>query len=140
MGASLPTLAGVQEPVADPAIAAVVGAFRDALGRGDSAAMLALLAPDIVICESGDVEARAEHRAHYRLADVEFARPVRTIRGSHRAVQEGTAAWASGTSEVTGRVRGRQVESQGAELIVMSRGAEAWRIRTIHWSSHPKHR
>lgn len=140
VAASFPGLAGAQEPVTDPAIAAVVRTFHDALGRGDSAAVLALLAPDVVVFESGDVETRAEYRAHHLQADIEFARSVRTLRGPLRVVQEGTAAWASGTSEVTGRFKGQRVDSQGAELIVLSRGAERWRIRAIHWSSHPKGR
>ena len=38
------------------AVAAVVGGFHDALARGDSAAALALLAPDVRILESGGVE------------------------------------------------------------------------------------
>lgn len=137
-GAASPAPAEVQEPANDPDVAAVVRAFHDAMGQGDSAAVLALLAPDVVIFENGSVETRAEYRAHHLSADIEFARSVRTTRGSLRVVREGTAAWASTTSEVIGRFKGQRVDSQGAELIVLSCGPRGWHIRAIHWSSHAK--
>ena len=117
---------------------AVVDAFRTALARGDSAAALQLLAPDVVILESGDVETLAGYRGHHLAADIEFSR---AMPGTHTIVHasvEGNAAWVSSTSVSKGRFKGRPIDSAGAELMVLSRASAGapWRIRAIHWSSH----
>lgn len=123
-------------------VVAVVERLRDAMARGDSAAVLALLAPDLVVLESGDVERRAEYRRHHLPADIEFARAVRGVHTPVSVVVQGDVAWASATSVSTGTFRTRAVDSAGAELIVLSRAKprSPWRVRAIHWSSHPRKR
>jgi hypothetical protein len=54
------------------------------MGRGDSAAVWAFLAPDAVIIERGEVETLAEYRAHHLPAGIAFARSVRTRQSSPR--------------------------------------------------------
>ena len=121
------------------AVAAAITAFHRALRAGDTAAVMALLAPDVVILESGDVESRAEYRAHHLAADVEFARAVGGVRTSPSVKVAGDAAWATATSVTTGTFRGRAINSAGAELMVLTRGEDGqWRIRAIHWSSHTR--
>ena len=125
-------------PTSDSADAiATVERFRSALARGDSVAVLAMLAPDAIVLESGDVESRAEYRRHHLPADIEYAR---AIPGRHTLVQaavHGDVAWVSSSSITEGRVKGRAINSAGAELIVLSRGdrQSAWQVRAIHWSS-----
>jgi uncharacterized protein (TIGR02246 family) len=117
------------------AVAAVVERYHRALAGGDSAAALSLLAPDAVIVESGGVESRSEYRAHHLPADIEFARAVRSERGPVHVTVRGDAAWASSTSTSKGTFRGRAADAAGAELMVLSREPDGWRIRAIHWSS-----
>ena len=112
-----------------------VGRFHAALARGDSAAALALLAPGATILESGSVETVAEYRAHHLPSDIDFARAVPATRGPVRVTVRGDAAWAVSTSETKGEFRGRPVNSAGAELMVLTRTADGWRIGAIHWSS-----
>jgi ketosteroid isomerase-like protein len=50
----------------------------------------------------------------------------------------GDAAWVSSTSTTTGEYRGRQVNSSGAELMVLARTPQGWRIAAIHWSSRTR--
>jgi len=119
------------------AVRAIEG-FHAALARGDSAAVLAMLSPDVVVGESGDIERYDDYRAHHLAADISFAKAAP---GSHTLVSalvEGNAAWATSTSIAQGRFNGRAVNSAGAELIVLTRArADApWMIRAIHWSSH----
>lgn len=114
---------------------AVVHAFHDALGRGDSTAALRLLAPDVQILESGGVESLEKYRSGHLLGDIAFARAVPSVRGESTVVVSGDVAWVAGTSRTTGTYRDRPVNSAGAELVVLSRTAEGWRIRAIHWSS-----
>jgi ketosteroid isomerase-like protein len=134
----LTTESGAQQIAADVEVVAVVDSFHRALQRGDSSAVLALLAADVVILESGGAETRDEYRSHHLRADGEFLRAVRTKRGPIRVAREGSAAWASSVSEIAGSFKGRRVDSEGAELLVLSQDAGGWRIRATHWSSHPK--
>ena len=117
------------------AIVAVVERYHEALARGDSATALSLLAPDAVILESGGVETRAEYRSHHLPGDIAFSRAVRRERGPMRITIQGDVAWVSSTSTTRGEYRGRPVNSAGAELMVLSRESDGWRIRAIHWSS-----
>lgn len=120
------------------AVAAAVHRYHAALAAGDSAAALALLAPDAVILESGGVESRAEYRSHHLPADIEFARAVRSEQGPIRVRVQGDVAWASSTSTTQGEFRGRAINSAGAELMVLTRTPQGWRIAAIHWSSRTR--
>lgn len=120
------------------AVARSVDRFHQALATGDSATALALLAPDAVILESGGVETRAEYRGHHLPGDIAFARAVPRQRSEIRVRVEGNAAWATSTSTVQGEFRGRQINSQGAQLMVLRRTADGWRIAAVHWSSRAR--
>jgi ketosteroid isomerase-like protein len=120
------------------AVAATVAGFHAALARGDSAAVLRLLAPDVRILESGGVETLADYRAHHLPADIEFARAVPGARGPLGVTVRGDVAWTAGTSETKGELRGRAINSVGAESMVLVRGADGWRISAIHWSSRTR--
>jgi ketosteroid isomerase-like protein len=120
------------------AVAAVVERYHRALAAGDSAAALALLAPDAVVLESGDAETRAEYASHHLPADMEFARAVARTPGAVRVVVRGDAAWATSASRSLGSFRGRAIDAQGVELMVLSREPGGWAIRAIHWSSRPR--
>lgn len=120
------------------AVAATVQAFHDALARGDSAAALRLLAPDVVILESGGIETLVEYRAHHLPADIAFARAVPSQRSPLHVVVDGAVAWSSGTSITQGTWNGRPINSAGAELMVLSRAGDQWVIRAIHWSSRTR--
>lgn len=120
------------------AVARTVAAFHEALTRGDSAAALALLAADAVILESGSLETRAEYRSHHLPADIEFARAVPAVRGPLAVTISGETAWVTATSETRGTFKERQVNSVGAELMVLSKSVAGWRIRAIHWSARTR--
>ena len=98
------------------AVAGVVQAFHDRLAAGDSAGVLALLAPDAMILEGGVMETREE-------------REVRQLTVS------GDAAWVVSSSGLRGEMDGRALDLEGAELMVLTRTPEGWRIAAIHWSS-----
>lgn len=121
------------------AVARTVAAYDAALQAGDSAAALALLAPDAVILESGGVETREEYRSHHLQGDIAFARAVRTESQPPRVIVRGDVAWAWSTSATQGTYRERAINSAGAELMVLTRSADGrWLIRAIHWSSRAR--
>ncbi len=139
---AVPALCGAQAhaghhtaPADSAEVAAVVDRFHRALSAADSAGALALLTQDVQILESGGTEDRAEYRSHHLSSDIEFARAVPSRRGATAVRVHGDVAWATSTSITEGTFRGRAINSAGAELMVLVRTPEGWRIAAIHWSS-----
>jgi len=112
--------------------------FHALLAAGDSANVAALLADDAIIVESGDVETRAQYLAHHLSADIEFARAVPSRRNVLSVSREGDVVWIVSSSVAAGSFRGRQIESRGAELMVVAKTNGMWRLRAVHWSSQPR--
>lgn len=114
----------------------VVDAFHAALAAGDSAAALNLLAPDVVIFESGGAEmSREKYRSHHLGADIEFSKSTaREI--TDRRVEAGPDVSIVLTRSATrGTFRDREIDSQGVETMVLVRTNEEWKISHIHWSA-----
>ena len=120
------------------AVAAVVNGFSKALSVGDSLGALALLAKDVVILESGGAETRADYRSHHLAGDIAFMKGVKTERGPLLITIDGNTAWTTSTSVTMGDFKGRQINSIGAESMVLTRSKNGWQIRSIHWSSRVK--
>jgi len=120
------------------AVAAVIERYHHALATGDSSLALALLADDVVVLESGGIETHDEYRSHHLPADIQFARAVSSTREAPRVVTRDDVAWASSTSRARGEFRGRAIDSMGAELMVLVRTKDGWRIAAIHWSSRSR--
>ena len=116
----------------------VVAGYHRALADSDSAAALRLLTSDAVILESGGAETLAEYRAHHLPADIAFAAAVPSTRNVTRVTVRGDMAWVASTVTTQGEFRGRAINSLGAELMVLTRTSEGWRISAIHWSSRAR--
>lgn len=134
-GPTMPTAQAHWAATDSADVAATVRAFHDALVAGDSAAAMALLAPDVIIQESGSVELRSEYAGHHLPGDMRFAKALPGVRSAQRVVIAGDAAWSTSSSTTKGTYRDRQINSAGAELMILSRSGGVWRIRAIHWSS-----
>jgi len=117
------------------AVVAVVDAYHTALASGDSTSALSLLAEDVTILESGGVEDKEHYRSGHLAGDMRFAEAVPRERSDITVTVAGDVAWAWSTSTTQGRMGDREVNSRGAELMVLSRAGDVWRIRAIHWSS-----
>jgi ketosteroid isomerase-like protein len=120
------------------AVTDVVSRYHAALASGDSAAALHLLTPDAIILESGGLETRDEYRKGHLPADIAFAAAVPSQRRVRQVVVRGGIGWVASTSSSQGTFRGRAVNSTGAELMVLLRTQDGWRIRAIHWSSRAR--
>ena len=127
---------GQQGP--DIEVAVVIDAYHAALAAGDSTTALRHLAPDVTIIEGGRVENKEQYRSGHLAGDMRFAQAVRRERGEMQVRVLGDVAWAHSTSITQGRLGDRQINSQGAELMVLAREGGAWRIRAIHWSSRQR--
>ena len=135
-GALMATPAAAQSPA--DAVAAVVDAYHTALATGDSATALTLLADDVVILESGGMENKEHYRSGHLAGDMRFAAAVPRERGEISVQVVGDVAWAWSTNVAQGRMGEREVNSQGAELMVLRRSGDAWRIAAVHWSSRQR--
>lgn len=125
-------------PADSLAVAGAVAAFHAALAAGDSTGALALLAPDAVVLEGGELETRAQYAAHHLAADIAFAQAIPGERAVIGVRRVGDSAWLWATSTARGTWKDRAIDSLGAELMVLSRHGEGWRIRAIHWSSRKR--
>lgn len=117
------------------AVVEAIERYHAGLAEGDTAAVMALLASNAVILESGGMETREEYRSHHLPADMAFARAVPRERGSIRVRVHGHTAWAASLSTARGTYREREIDSRGAELMVLHRTEDGWLIEAIHWSS-----
>ena len=109
--------------------------FHKFLESGDSASAVRLLAPDAIILESGGRETRAEYLAQHLGEDIEFARAVSTSRKVVDTRRQGDVVWVVASSVSKGRFHEREIDSRGAELMVLTRSGQRWLIAAIHWSS-----
>jgi len=134
------TLAQESMPTDSAAVTSVVKAFHAALVDGDSVTALRFLARDLRVLESGHIEDLAEYRSHHLGADIAFAKAVPSERTIHAVTVIDSVAWLSATSRTTGTYRERAIDSDGAELVVLTRTSDGWRIRAIHWSSRARRR
>lgn len=120
------------------AIVAVIEDFHAALAQGDSTRALSHLSDAVVILESGGLEDKSHYRSGHLAGDMRFAAAVPRQRGEISVTVRGNVAWAHSTSVTQGTMGDREVNSQGAELIVLERDAGTWRIQAIHWSSRQR--
>lgn len=138
--ATSPILARGQTPAApqprdSSAVVATVEAFHTALETGDTAAVRELLAEDVVVAEGGGVESREEYLGGHLGADMAFAGAVTRDSRLVQVTMAGDVAWVASTARRAGTYREREIDSRGAELMVLGHDGRRWRIRAIHWSS-----
>lgn len=116
-------------------VRAVVHEFHDALAAGDSLAALTLLHPDVVVFESGHAETLTEYRSGHLASDIAFAAATRREIMEESITLWGNVALYTSEAHTTGTWRGREIDSGGAESMVLVRMQDGWRIRHIHWSA-----
>lgn len=116
--------------------AATVDTFHAALRRGDTRAAAALLADDVLIFESGEVErSKAEYAAHHLGADAEFTKAVASVVTRRAGGTSGAMAWIASEGRTSGSFNGRLIDLVTTETMVLRRVGQGWRIVQIHWSS-----
>ena len=131
----------LQSDISPEAIAAmdVLERFNDALGSGDLETVEALLAPDVLVLESGGAErSREEYLGHHAASDAEFLQGVHRQVLRKRARAAGGLAWVGSESELHTQREGKPLTVLSTETMVLRQMPEGWRIVHIHWSSQTK--
>ena len=118
-------------------VSAVFESFYSAIKKGDPKAAMSVIAPDAMFVESGKLETRAEYEKNHLPLDIDFERQITGKRGPLRITFAGDTAWIIATTEYEGKIEGGFVSFASSQLMVLTKDAEAWRIRSIHWSSRP---
>jgi len=134
-----PFILSVRNDSAD--VVNAIARFHAALTSGDSVAAISLLAPEVMVLETGEVQTLTDYRAQHLPGDIAYAQAVPSTRSITQVVVRGDVAWVSSTSVTQGEYRGRPVNSAGAELVVLTRnasGGSSWKISAIHWSSRAR--
>jgi ketosteroid isomerase-like protein len=122
----------------ESAVIQVVDRYHTSLAAGDSTAALELLSESVTILESGGVENKEHYRSGHLSGDMRFAQAVPRERSEISVRILGDVAWATSTSITEGRMGDRDINSQGAELMVLARTDGGWVIQAIHWSSRSR--
>lgn len=113
-----------------------LASFYAALATGDRVKALELLAPTVVIYESGFVEASRDEYAHHHLGgDIEFAKTSTRKVLKHAEKIEGNLAIIWEETETKATLGGKPVASMGTETAVLEKTGGQWRITHVHWSS-----
>jgi ketosteroid isomerase-like protein len=121
-------------PPNEAEVVAVVDAFYGAVTAGDAKAAMDLIAPDAVFVESGKIETRAQYEANHLPADIEFESQVKGTRGPAQVTFYGSnTAWVISSAEYD---EGNPEKYINTQLMVLTRDAGKWQIRTISWSSN----
>ena len=129
------SLVACATPPSEADVTAVLESFYGAMGRGDAAAAMNLIAPDAMFIESGRLETRDEYEKNHLPADINFERQVKGVRGPMRVTFEGDTAWVIVSTEFKGTFDGSPVDFISSQLAVLTRDTGEWLIRSIHWSS-----
>jgi ketosteroid isomerase-like protein len=122
-------------PPNEAEVIAVVESFYAAIKKGDAAAAMDLIAPDAVFLESVRLETRSEYQTKHLTADIDFESQVTGLRGPFHVTFDVNTGWVIATTEYDGSFDGSPVSFVSAQLVVLTRDSDNWRIRTIHWSS-----
>ena len=123
-------------PASPADVEAALESFYAAMGRGDAAGAMALIAPDAMFVESGRLETRDEYEKNHLPADIAFEKQVDGKRGEWRITVKDDTAWAIASTEFEGTFDTVPVNFVSAQLAVLTRDDDnRWQIRSIHWSS-----
>jgi ketosteroid isomerase-like protein len=136
----LPACAAKPAVHSDAEVASVLESFYAAIKRGDAKAAMSVIAPDAMFVESGTLETRAQYEMNHLPADIDFEKQVTGTRDPLRVTFSGDTAWVIATTTYDGKFEGAPVSFVSAQLMVLTKDADAWKIRSIHWSSRPPDR
>jgi uncharacterized membrane protein/ketosteroid isomerase-like protein len=129
---------GVDDVLSGDAPEAVADLLTHAIKDGDEAAIMAILAEDVLIFETGGAERSAvEYQGHHMPSDMAFIAAMEIERLERKSGSTGDVAWVSTRSRLSGTFRDSEIDIYSTESLVMARIDGQWRVTHIHWSSRP---
>ncbi len=114
----------------------VAAQLGDAIAAGDVDTLRLLLAPDVLIFESGGVESSlAEYEAHHMPADIAFMKAMEREVMSRHVFDSDEWATVVTRSRIHGMYKEQNIDLSSTETLVMKKMGGQWKIVHIHWSS-----
>ena len=121
---------------ADHPAAVAAAQLGHAIAEGDVEQLKILLAPDILIFESGNVESSlAEYESHHMQSDMAFMKTMNVEVESRRVFDSGDTAVVVTHSRIHGIYKEQELDLSSTETLVMKNMGGRWKIVHIHWSS-----
>lgn len=116
----------------------VAAQLGDAIAAGDIDTLRLLLAPDVLIFESGGVESSlADYEKHHMPADMAFMKAMDREVIFRHVFDSGNAATVVTRSRIHGMYKEQEIDLSSTETLVMNKIGGQWKIVHIHWSSGP---
>lgn len=113
----------------------VVMQFHQAIQGGDKSKARGFLADDVIIYEGGRVERSADDYAnHHMLADMKYLAQLEVEILEHEVREVGQTAFSMSRTKLTGEFKGKEVNSEGMESMVLLKKDGKWKIAHIHWT------
>lgn len=126
-------------PATAKAAVATAERFGRVLKAGDMKGVEALLAPDVLILESGGAErSRQEYLSHHAISDAAFLKDAHSQLLRRTARRDGDTVWIGSESELHAKKDGKPLTLLSTETMILRKTGDDWRIVHIHWSSRPK--
>jgi ketosteroid isomerase-like protein len=121
---------------ADTDAGKVITLFHRAIKKGYLKKARSLLDDNVNIFEGGKVERSADDYAnHHMIADMKYLAKVKTEVLEHSVKVVGDMAYSMSRTKSTGQVKGKYINSEGMESMVLLKKEGKWKIAHIHWSN-----
>jgi len=110
--------------------------LNQAIAAGDVEQLKILLAPDVLIFESGNVESSlAEYESHHMQSDMAFMKTMNVEVESRQVFDSGDSATVVTKSRIHGMYKEQELDLSSTETLLMKKVGGQWKIIHIHWSS-----
>ena len=125
---------GFQDP--DHPASLLADQLAEAFTNGDVDVLRRIVAPDVLIFESGGVESSlVEYEGHHMLADMEFMKAMQREEISQQMSNSDDLATVFTRSRLFGSYKGKEIDLNSTETLVMKKMNGKWKVVHIHWSS-----
>jgi ketosteroid isomerase-like protein len=123
-----------QEP--DHPASLLADQLAEAIMHGDVDSLRAIVAPEVLIFESGGVESSlVEYEGHHMLADMEFMKAMDREAISQQMKHSDDLATVFTRSRISGSYKSKEIDVYSTETLVMRKMNGKWKVVHIHWSS-----
>jgi ketosteroid isomerase-like protein len=120
----------------DHPAAQVAAQLHQAISAGAVDTLRSLIAPEVLIFESGGVETSlAEYEGHHMPADMAFMKGMKQELLLRRVVEAGDFAIVVTQSRIHGVAKEQDFDISSTETLLMKNVDGQWQIEHIHWSS-----
>ena len=107
-----------------------------AIKSGDVDQLKSMMASDVLIFESGNVESSlAEYESHHMQSDIAFMSSMNNTVISRQVIDAGDMATVVSRSRIQGAYKEEQIDITNTETLVLKQIDGQWKIVHIHWSS-----